>query len=39
MRSGSATDVPPYFWTIRATGTAGYNRTLIVLVNQCTSEG
>ena len=33
MRSGSATDVPPYFWTIRATGTAGYKRTTIVLVN------
>ena len=24
MRSGSATDVPPYFWTIRATGPACY---------------
>ena len=24
MRSGSATDVPPYFWTIRATGMGGY---------------
>jgi hypothetical protein len=21
MRSGSATEVPPYFWTISATGT------------------
>jgi len=26
MRSGSATDVPPYFWTIRATGTEPYAR-------------
>ena len=24
MRSGSATEVPPYFWTIRATGSTGY---------------
>ena len=24
MRSGSATDVPPYFWTIRATGPRAY---------------
>ena len=24
MRSGSATDVPPYFWTIRATGARAY---------------
>ena len=24
MRSGSATDVPPNFWTMRATGTKGY---------------
>ena len=25
MRSGSATEVPPYFWTISATGEGGYN--------------
>jgi hypothetical protein len=30
--------VPPYFWTISATGTAGYKPTPIVLVNKCTSE-
>ena len=28
MRSGSATDVPPYFWTISATRTGGYKPTL-----------
>ena len=37
MRSGSATDVPPNFWTIRATRTGGYKPTLTaprcVLVN------
>ena len=26
MRSGSATEVPPYFWTIRATGPTRYRR-------------
>src|SRR5215203_619614 len=27
MRSGSPTEVPPYFWTMSATGWTGYRRT------------
>ena len=42
MRSGSATDVPPYFWTISATGTAGYKPPAgparCVLVNKVRSR-